>query len=264
MKTNKKTYILDTTVLMDNAEIIESLKGSRIVIPLTVIGQLDGLKNNENKEKAEKARKASRAILEAQGRKEIEVVNNFKKGADVLNNSADNKIIGTCLRLKEQGEDVIVLTTDVNMGIAAKSMGIEAMDSLLTPSKKTALQGYKKLGNKLVAILLTIIGTTVLLVGGNMIPAVQELLGKEMSHILGGIGFVGIPVVIVYAFIIYPIMLYIYAKKHGINKETTSTARDDELFRSRLCDDDDYRHDDYADPCNLLYVDPTGHPEWRK
>ncbi|MCX6262839.1 MAG: PIN domain-containing protein [Bacteroidia bacterium] len=125
MKINKKTYILDTTVLMDNAEIIESLKGSRIVIPLTVIKQLDGLKKSEDKDKAEKSRKASRIILEAQRENKVEVANNFKN-IDALSSEADNKIIGTCLMLKEKEKEsnVNLLTTDVNMKIAAQSVGI--------------------------------------------------------------------------------------------------------------------------------------------
>ena len=264
-KDRQKTLVLDTTVLIDNPAIISSLtsKENKVVIPLAVIGQLDGLKNNENKEKAEKARKASRAILEAQGRKEIEVVNNFKKGADVLNSSADNKIIGTCLRLKEQGENVIVLTTDVNMEITAKSMGIEAIDSLLTPSKKAALQEFEKLKNKLYIILFIIICTTVLLIGGNMIPAVHELLGREMSYTLFCIGFAGIPVVFIFGFIIQPIILYRYIKKHGISKEIASIVRDDESFRCRHHFDDD----DWAtNPCDLRYVGPLrdDHELWQK
>jgi rRNA maturation endonuclease Nob1 len=125
METNKKTYVLDTTVLMDNAEIIEHLKDSRIVIPLTVIKQLDGLKKSEDKDKAEKSRKASRIILEAQRENKVEVANNFKN-IDALSSEADNKIIGTCLMLKEKEKegDVNLLTTDVNMKIAAQSVGI--------------------------------------------------------------------------------------------------------------------------------------------
>lgn len=118
-----KTYVLDTTVLINEPDIVSRLKG-KVVVPLVVIGQLDGLKNNEDATKAQKARQASRAILEAQKEGKVRVINNFKKGINVLDSEADNKIIGTCLTLKEQGEDVNLLTTDVNMQITAKSMGV--------------------------------------------------------------------------------------------------------------------------------------------
>ena len=118
-----KTYVLDTTVLINNPDIVSRLKG-KVVIPLAVIGQLDGLKNNEDIVVAQRARQASRAILEAQTKGKVEIMNNFKKGIKTLDSEADNKIIGTCLTLKEQGEDVNLLTTDVNMRITARSMGV--------------------------------------------------------------------------------------------------------------------------------------------
>jgi|GEM_PF-1500436 len=118
-----KTYVLDTTVLINEPDIVTRLKG-RVVIPLVVVGQLDGLKNNENTTVAQRARQASRAILEAQNEGKVKVINNFKKGINVLDSEADNKIIGICLTLKEQGEDVNLLTTDVNMQITARSMGV--------------------------------------------------------------------------------------------------------------------------------------------
>jgi len=123
----RKTYVFDTTTLINNPDIVFKLKG-RIVVPLVVIGQLDGLKNNNNTATAQRARQASRAILEAQTKKTIEVINNFKKDISVLDSAADNKIIGTCLTLREQGEDVNLLTTDVNMQITARSMGIKAIE----------------------------------------------------------------------------------------------------------------------------------------
>lgn len=123
----RKTYVLDTTVLINDPNIVSKLKG-RAVVPLVVIGQLDGLKNNRDANIAQRARQASRAILEAQEKGKVRVINNFKKGVDVLGSEADNKIIGTCLTLKEQGENVNLLTTDVNMQITARSMGMKTID----------------------------------------------------------------------------------------------------------------------------------------
>jgi len=124
----RKTYVLDTTVLINDPNIVSKLKG-RAVVPLVVIGQLDGLKNNRDANIAQRARQASRAILEAQEKGKVRVINNFKKGVDVLGSEADNKIIGTCLTLKEQGENVNLLTTDVNMQITARSMGMKTIDA---------------------------------------------------------------------------------------------------------------------------------------
>ncbi len=133
----RKTYVLDTTVLINDPNIVSKLKG-RAVVPLVVIGQLDGLKNNENTTVAQRARQASRAILEAQEKGKVRVINNFKKGVDVLGSEADNKIIGTCLTLKEQGENVNLLTTDVNMQITARSMGMKTIDAYENSRKRKA------------------------------------------------------------------------------------------------------------------------------
>ncbi len=54
----KKTYVLDTTVLIDFPDLIYQVggTGTEIVIPISVIKELDGLKKNPNEMLARAAR----------------------------------------------------------------------------------------------------------------------------------------------------------------------------------------------------------------
>ena len=62
---NSKTYVFDTSYLIEYPEAINNITGA-LVIPAIVLKQLDGLKNSEKEDTAKRARAASNAILEAQ------------------------------------------------------------------------------------------------------------------------------------------------------------------------------------------------------
>jgi len=231
----KKTYVLDTSVLIDNPGIISDLaKENKVVIPLTVIRQLDGLKNSENEEKAEKARKASRVILKAQEENKVEVLNNFKK-IDALSNEADNKIIGTCLMLKEKEKEskekennVNLLTTDVNMKIAAQSMGIG------TEEPKTT----DWIGNIVSALLIDLIMSGIFW----MVMANDHQLSKGIfrSHPV----IMMIIISFVFGFIVF---LSLITNK---NKTKVSKTKNNDLDTSSYEFRNSYNDDDGWDTCN--------------
>ena len=136
---HNKVYVLDTTVLIDAPSIIYDLKGL-IAVPITVIRQLDGLKKSENTDVALKARRASRMLDEITARGDPVTGITMPNGSifklarkytpiDTLDNISDNKIVGTAEALKKEAAndgDVTVLTTDVNMRIAARERGVKA------------------------------------------------------------------------------------------------------------------------------------------
>ncbi|MEW6739982.1 MAG: PIN domain-containing protein [Nitrospirota bacterium] len=134
-----KVYVLDTTVLIDNPRLVYDLKGL-IAVPITVLRQLDGLKKSVNTDVATKARRASRILDEITARGDPVTGITMPNGSvfklarkytpiDTLDNIADNKIVGTAEALKKEAantDSVTVLTTDVNMRIAARGYGVKA------------------------------------------------------------------------------------------------------------------------------------------
>ena len=114
--------IFDTSYLIEHPDAINRLTGN-LVVPAIVLKQLDGLKNSEKEDVAYRARAASNAILEAQRSGRLMITVDYNK-VDMLDNNADNVILGTAAKLKETCLEVILLTTDTNMKIAAESMGI--------------------------------------------------------------------------------------------------------------------------------------------
>jgi rRNA-processing protein FCF1 len=114
--------IFDTSYLIEHPAAINRLTGN-LVVPAIVLKQLDGLKNSEKEGVAHKARAASNAIIEAQRSGRLTISVDYNK-VDMLDNNADNVILGTAAKLKETYTEVILMTTDVNMTTAAESMGI--------------------------------------------------------------------------------------------------------------------------------------------
>jgi rRNA-processing protein FCF1 len=108
-----------------------------LVVPAIVLKQLDGLKNSEEEDTAKRARAATHAILEAQRIGRLSIVGKFKK-VDMLASYADNVIVGTALKIKETRPEVVLMTTDINMKIAAQSAGILYEESKL-PKRSSSL-----------------------------------------------------------------------------------------------------------------------------
>ena len=119
---NTKTYVFDTSYLIDYPEAINNVTGA-LVIPAVVLKQLDGLKNSEKEDTAKRAREAANAILEAQRNGRLKIMGKFRK-VNLLASYADNVIVGTALKIEETNPEVVLLTTDVNMKNAAESVGI--------------------------------------------------------------------------------------------------------------------------------------------
>ena len=118
--------IFDTSYLIEHPDAINRLTGN-LVVPAIVLKQLDGLKNSKKEGVAHKARAASNAIIEAQRSGRLTISVDYNK-VDMLDNNADNVILGTAAKLKETYTEVILLTTDTNMKIAAESMGVGGVE----------------------------------------------------------------------------------------------------------------------------------------
>ncbi len=134
----RKIYLLDTTVLIENPDIMYELGDADVIIPLAVIKEMDGLKNNTENIVAQAARKVGREIdrLGSYG----DLLNGIKLSSepvlkiytgyddvDGLISEQDNRIVGAAAKIqRETGKKVILLTTDINMRTVARAYGINA------------------------------------------------------------------------------------------------------------------------------------------
>lgn len=125
-KTKEKFVVVDTSALMHFPEVLKC-GGCLFFIPLTVIRQLDGLKNDD--ERGNKSRQASRCVEAGQKEQKVIILNRYVPLEGVKNKS-DNKIVGAAVQLAQDnpGRNIVLLTTDRNMRLVANGYGIEAVD----------------------------------------------------------------------------------------------------------------------------------------
>ncbi len=139
-----KTFILDTNVLLlDPLAINKFGSANKVFIPLTVIEELDRFKKDQN-ENGRNARYFSRLIdgfrsegslfkgvaLENGGTLQISVSKEYKgtAGSGLKLDLNDNIILASALNLKEAGENVTLITKDINLRIKSDAVNIHAED----------------------------------------------------------------------------------------------------------------------------------------
>jgi len=156
----KKTFVLDTNVILHSHQALFSFQENDVVIPLGVMEELDRFKGM-NDERGREARQASRELdrLRVEGIPAKDIVANGKicqpqgvlangvllpKGGtlrvlidgDVDTVSAfgldpqkvDNRILACGLALKKQGCNVVLISKDINCRIKADALGLSAED----------------------------------------------------------------------------------------------------------------------------------------
>lgn len=155
----EKIYILDTNVLLHDPMAIHSFAEHRVVIPMTVLEELDIIKDRREKDVSREARIAINnieKILANASPKEIQ--RGVKIQSNDLNNiigtlsvypdqkiksddnipylsanhqhANDNRIINVALNLQDTNPDAIVclVTKDINMRLKAKGSGLELVE----------------------------------------------------------------------------------------------------------------------------------------
>lgn len=136
----KKIFVIDTSVLIEDPDVLFKLGGNEIVIPTAVIKELDGLKKHPDPDehRAKAARRVTRTLDMLGSYQDISTGAKTSVGSivricnqyqiiDDLASSADNRIIGTAIRLKEQAAGrVILVSTDGNMRNVTRSYKIKA------------------------------------------------------------------------------------------------------------------------------------------
>ena len=140
----RKTYILDTNVLLHDPESLFSFEDNAIVLPLSVVEELDRIKRRSD-EVGRNAREVSRRLDELRmngrlsegvglangGSVRIEIngsqPDNHPYGIDL--NTTDNRILALAYALMNHGQSpVILVTKDLNLRIKADVLGLAAED----------------------------------------------------------------------------------------------------------------------------------------
>lgn len=157
-----KAFVLDTNVLIHDPEAMMKFAQCHVILPLTVIEELDRLKKDPG-EVGKNARAAIRLLDESvrersgnlhdgimlnNGSKiRVEIIKSFETEmlADIHN--ADNWIIMACVKLKKQGDmQVVFVSRDLAARVKALSFGIEAEDyENYKVEYETIYKGYNEL-----------------------------------------------------------------------------------------------------------------------
>jgi len=148
-KQPKKIFVLDTSVILYNHNAINSFDDNDVVIPITVLEELDNFKKG-NETKNFEAREFIRIMdrLSTKGTLQDWIPLEFPKagmfrvqmdetptnGVDAVkifgDKKPDHKILNAAIRISEEKPDhkVILVTKDVNLRIKAKSLNIPSED----------------------------------------------------------------------------------------------------------------------------------------
>jgi len=138
----KKTFVLDTNVLLHDPEAFFRFEENDVVIPIWVVEEIDHFKRDVT-EIGRNARKASRELdnlrlkgpiaegvpLETGGKLWI----SMERVTDDLpptigENKGDNLILGVALALKKKKQKVVMVSKDTNLRIKANALDVEAQD----------------------------------------------------------------------------------------------------------------------------------------
>lgn len=158
-----KVYLLDTNVLIHDPHSLQNFADARVVIPITVLEELDNFKG-ESSDRGRNAREVIRTLDQLRNKGPLREGVTLDNGGVVqivfarhavlhrdgtnaeeqvlsASTSGDNKILGIALALKEQGFNVQFISKDINARVKADVLGISAQDYLR--GQVTAKDVYK-------------------------------------------------------------------------------------------------------------------------
>ena len=138
----RKSFVLDTNVLLHNPAALDVFDDNEVVIPMTVIEELDTFKRH-NDETGRHAREVIRALdrYRGQGRLAEGVAINDKGGTvrvvwqqepqaplGLDMSRPDNQILAVAYGIHEQGGRVVFVSKDIDARLKADALGLTVMD----------------------------------------------------------------------------------------------------------------------------------------
>ena len=136
-----KYFVLDTNVLLHNSEAVSSFADNYVVLPMTVIEELDRFKSHSD-ELGRNARRVVRHLDALRGNGSLSkgvVMDNGGTLIIVLEGSdsklagmdmtvPDNRILSVAYAMHQQGKVVIFVSKDINARLKADALGLDVMD----------------------------------------------------------------------------------------------------------------------------------------
>src|SRR5260221_393914 len=143
---SKRTYVLDSNILICDPNSIFSFQEHNVIIPMVVLEELDGQKTRQD-EVGRSARHINRTLddLRSDGNllNGVKLVNGgllrvLSTSQDAIselpielqNSKVDNLIIALMVQLKKSEPDVVLVTKDLNVRIKCDSLDIRCEDYL--------------------------------------------------------------------------------------------------------------------------------------
>lgn len=137
----KKTYILDTNVLIHDPFAFLRFEDNQVIIPIAVIEELDLFKNSPD-ERGKNVRIASRELdkLREIGRLDkgvktkdggiikIEMEKDFILPKGFSKDSMDNRILNIAYHYSKKNKNTILVSKDINLRLKAEALGLKAED----------------------------------------------------------------------------------------------------------------------------------------
>ncbi len=137
----KKYFVLDTNVLLHNPASLFMFKDNEVVIPFTVLEELDKFKT-QNDDVGRNAREVIRHLdrLRCQGRLTDGVKWNDQGGRIrvdfasrdrpqwLQSDAPDNRIIGVAWSLSQEGRTTVLISKDINARLKSDALGIQTED----------------------------------------------------------------------------------------------------------------------------------------
>jgi PhoH-like ATPase len=138
----KKSFVLDTNVLLHNANSFEVFADNTVIIPMAVIEELDKFKS-QNDELGRNARYVIRKLDKLRKKGKLGEGVRLENGGTLIvaldspddpdvealkPPTADNRIIRIAYELNKRGEKVIFVSKDINARIKADALGVYAVD----------------------------------------------------------------------------------------------------------------------------------------
>ena len=142
----RKTYVLDTSVLINDPDALGRFDEHEVILPYVVVHELDGLRKAPNGRgvaarevirKLEEMRVSNPRLTDVpvgEGGTMSVLVNESDFGAIDLPKAVRDDIIVKCAaRLREEGREAIVVSKDIGLRIKASTLaGVEAQDYMAT------------------------------------------------------------------------------------------------------------------------------------
>ena len=137
----KKSFVLDTNVLIHEPTALTSFADNEVVLPFEVLEELDEFKKDSGEigrnvrmtvriiDKLRRGGRLSEGVpLNGHGTLRVDLEDSLVDHPALRDDTPDNRIISSALRMKAAGKEVIFVSKDINARIKSDALGIKTMD----------------------------------------------------------------------------------------------------------------------------------------